>query len=68
MFCSKQAATIKKTFGTPDQLKKWMEGIGTDESVSPYDLCFLDLEWGQTFKSSGYVIASPVMLNLWITK
>ena len=68
MFCPRQAASIKKTFGTPDQLKKWVDGLADSDEVSPYDLCFLDMEFGEGFRESGYVMASPVMLNLWITK
>ena len=68
MFCPKQAASIHKTFGTPAQLKKWIDEVADSDTVTPQELCFLDIEYGAGFANSGYVIASPVMLNLWVTK
>ena len=54
MFCPKQGASINKRFGNPTQLKEWIDKMAQSETVDPYQLCFLDMEFGEGFKTSGY--------------
>ena len=68
MFCPKQEASIYKKFRFASELHTYCKELASAEPTTPRELCFLEFEHGEPFRSSGHVFASPVMLSMWITK
>ena len=68
MFCPMQAASIHKTFRTDAELTEWTEKLSTSEPTNPRDMAFLEFQYGESFRNSGFSFDSPVMISMWITK
>ena len=69
MYCPKSGASFKKTFETRKEAIEWADELMTiNDSMELMAHSFLNNDFGEFFKESGWTGRSPVALHMWIQK
>ena len=69
MYCPKEAATFTERFRTREDALKWAKTLQTYDNPSEFmTLSFLNNDFGEFFKGSGWSVRTPIAVHLWIQK
>ena len=69
MYCPKSAAYFNESFKSREEANKWADSLTQLET--PMDimtLSFLEKDFGEFFRGSGWTGRTPIALHLWIQK
>ena len=67
MYCPKSGASFSATFETRQKALEWADSLKID-TMNIMTHTFLNQDFGEFFKSSGWSCRSPVALHMWIQK
>ena len=69
MYCPKSAATFHELFKSREQAYEWAKTLEVyDEPAQFMGLSFLNNDFGEFFKGSGWTMRVPIAVHLWIQK
>ena len=69
MYCPKSAASFHEQFEKREDAYKWAETLMVYDNASDFmKLSFLNNDFGEFFKGSGWSVRSPIAVHLWIQK
>ena len=69
MYCPKSAASFSEKFETRKEALDWCDSLTSFKNMNEFlSLSFLQADFGEFFRESGWSTRSPIALHLWIQK
>ena len=69
MYCPKSAASFHEQFRTREEALEWGESLKVYDNPQQFILLsFLNNDFGEFFKGSGWSVRKPIAVHLWIQK